>query len=265
MENKNIVLIKHHPMNIKFDNKYYKNHCEDLDERIIIDCTSRCKKYSKDLSPFYLGPVSGPDGAIAFTMETFYQCGKVYPHHDDNGNPNNDYFNWRKEMYNKKVGELSKKDLRHPQQKYGYTQKDCLYFPWYDKETNKYEKLNYVDSRKKVYIVEYAKLVSKTTTYKMIKSLIESGKKIALVDFDGFNYYSREAMTNLYNSYLNMCKKENVKSTLSKEDYISLKTMKDVVNCPFMPVRHGFTIKALLQGDLEVINDEVIDHSNILS
>jgi hypothetical protein len=40
--------------------------------------------------------------------------------------------------------------------------------------------------------------------------------------------------------------------------------LKKLVNCSFMPVGHGCVIKALLQGDIEVVDDEVIDHAGIL-
>ena len=43
MENKNIILLKHHPMNVKFTNTFYLNQTDngDLSDYVIIDVTSR--------------------------------------------------------------------------------------------------------------------------------------------------------------------------------------------------------------------------------
>ena len=40
--------------------------------------------------------------------------------------------------------------------------------------------------------------------------------------------------------------------------------MKDVLNCNFMLAGHGFVLKALLQGDLEVVDGKVIDNIGVL-
>ena len=265
MENKNIICLRLHFCHLKLDNTFYKNQCKNLNEYKFIDCTSRCKEFAFDLSPFYLGPVTGPDGATASTVETFFQSGKVYPCHDDNGQPTEDFFTWRNNMYSKEIGELTKDELRHPNHLLGYEAHECVYFPWYDQETKKYTPLNYVESRKKVYIPNYAKLVAKTQTYKALKSLVDKGEKIALADFDAYNYYDENAMKKKYESYVNKCKRDHIDVTYTLDDFLNIKTMKDVVNCPFIPAGHSFVVKALLQGDLEVTeNNEVIDHSGIL-
>ena len=40
--------------------------------------------------------------------------------------------------------------------------------------------------------------------------------------------------------------------------------MKKAVDCFFLPCGHGFVIKALLQGDIEVVNGEIIDKGGVL-
>lgn len=126
MENTNIIGLRLHFCKLKYDNSFYTNQCPDLSEYTIIDCTSRNKELSHDLSPFFLGPVEGPDGATASTVETFFQCGKVYPLHDNSGTPTKEFFAWRDMMYSKAIGELSKEELRHPQRQLGYEASDCL-------------------------------------------------------------------------------------------------------------------------------------------
>lgn len=264
MENKNIIGLRLHFCKLKLDNSFYTNQCPDLKEYIFVDCTSRNKELAKDLSPFYLGPVTGPDGATAGTVETFFQCGKAYPCHDDGGKPNAAYFAWRDGMYGKNIGELTKEELRHPQRSLGYEAGDCCYYPWYDEKTGTYLPLDYVTSRKKVYIPNYARLVSKTETFKKLKKMVEEGKKIALADFDTYNYYDAGAMKKKYESYAASCKKDKKTPTATLEDFLNIKTMKDVMSCRFIPAGHAFVIKALLQGDLEVVGDEVIDHAGLL-
>ena len=92
MENQNVVIIKHHPRPLRYSNPFYTNQCSDLEERVIIDLTSRNpdKNFARQVSPFYVGPVSGPDGARADSLEVFWQVGKVFPHHDNGGRPNKD-------------------------------------------------------------------------------------------------------------------------------------------------------------------------------
>ena len=41
--------------------------------------------FAKDLSPFFIGPVVSSVGAKANIFEIFWQCGKVYPCHDNYG------------------------------------------------------------------------------------------------------------------------------------------------------------------------------------
>ena len=65
MENKNVVIVKQPPRPLKLSNPFYLNQCPGLEERIIINLTSRNsdKDFSRQVSPFYVGPVTGPDGA----------------------------------------------------------------------------------------------------------------------------------------------------------------------------------------------------------
>lgn len=274
MENKNIILLKHSPIGIKYTNSFYLNQTEegDLSDYIVIDVTSRVERdrefinehpnFAKELSPFYIGPVRSSDGVDANIFEIFWQCGKVYPCHDDNGKPNQKFFDWRNEFYSKE--ECNKDLMRHACTSLGYKNKDALYFAYYNSEKNDWEPLNYVQARKKVYFPEYIKLISETDSFKWIKSLVDVGKKIALVDFDAFNVYSKKAKSKMYESYLNKCKRDKVTPSLNEEDFQKIENIKDLVSCPFLPVGHGVAIKALLQGDLEVKDGKVIDHTGIL-
>lgn len=240
MEDKRIILIKRRSA-LK-----YVEQCFTIDEFIKINVTSsnKDKKFVKEISPLYIGPVTSSDGIIAQTFENLWQYGKVYPKiYDENkkivpgidefGNPTKEFYNWRKRFY-----ELKKeKGDRHPSFPSTIRHRDCLYHVWFDKD-GKLEKLDYVTSRKRIYIPEYAKLIYYTDSFKEIKKLYDSGVKIALIDFDAWNYYG---------------------PNLDQDT-----TIKDVVNNPAFKVGHGYVIKMLLQGDIEVKDGIVIDHIKVL-
>lgn len=267
MENKNVVIVKHHPRPLTLSNPFYTNQCPDLEERIVIDLTSRNpnKKFSRQVSPFFVGPVTGTDGASADSLEVFWQVGKVFPHHDNNGKPSSDYFAYRNDMYGKKQGEIPKPIMRHPYHEFGYQADDMLYWPLWNKEKGEYECLSYLEGRKRVYVPEYAKLVADSAALKWMKSLLDEGKKIALLDFDGFNYYCENAMKIRYRAYVLKCKKEKRPIVKTEKDFTDIKDMKSAVDFAYTPVGHAFVVKALLQGDIEVVNGEVIDHIGMVA
>jgi hypothetical protein len=68
-----------------------------------------------------------------------------------------------------------------------------------------------------------------------------------------------------YVAYINKCKKNKVAPTLTEDDFTNITSLKDLINAPFMKVGHGCVIKALLQGDLEVVDGEVVDRAGILA
>jgi hypothetical protein len=46
---------------------------------------------------------------------------------------------------------------------------------------------------------------------------------------------------------------------------LNITSLKELINAPFMKVGHGCVIKALLQGDIEVVDGEVVDRAGILA
>ena len=273
MENKNILLLRHHILNVYYTNSFYTTQTEnDLGEYMIFDVTSRVTRnkkfmaqhprFARELSPFYAGPVTSADGVKAEIFEIFWQCGKVYPCHDDNGTPNDAYFEWRNYFYSQT--ECTKDLMRHTCKSLGYEHEDTRYFAYFDKERGDYIPLGYVEARKKVYFPEYAKLIYNTESFQYLKSLVDSGAKVALVDFDACNYNEPCAMKKEYASYLNKCKTNKTVPTLTEADFLKITSLKELINAPFMKVGHGCAIKSLLQGDIEVVDGEVIDHAGIL-
>lgn len=274
MESKNVIALKRHPMNIKFTNTWYTSQVPDnLDDYVVVDVTSRCIRdksfmkdhptFHKDVSPLYVGPITASDGMEAKVFEHFWQASKVYPCHFANGELTSDYFSWRKMWFNKPFSYREKVYSRHPYYLLGYQKNDCLFSVYY--ENGKYIHLDYIEARKKLYIPEYAKFIVNTESYKWLKRLYDQGKKIALVDFDGYNYTYDGALKKLYKGYLNKCHNQKVKPMVNEEDFLNLRSVTDVVNCGFTPMGHSFVIKMLLEGDIEVVDNKVIDHIGVLN
>lgn len=274
MENKNIVLLRHHIMGVKYTNTFYKNQLENIEDYVIVDCTSRCVRnkefmkehptFAKDLSPFFIGPVVGEDGVNCNKFETYWQCSKVYPCFVDKNKElkKDEWLKWRNRFFTS--DKLTKDELRHPSHSLGYKEYECVYSAIYNKETKDYDYLDYITARKKVYFKEYSKLVYNTPSFKWLKGLVDSGKKVAIVDFDAFNYYSDFAKEKRYESYVNKCKNNKIQPSLTLDDLKHINTMKDVVNFT-LPCGHGVVLKALLQEDIVVDeNNNVIDKTGIL-
>ena len=235
IDDRRIVMLKHSPRYESVYSAFYKAQCDDLSDRVIYDVTSRNPNriFAKQVSPMYMGPVITGDSMNAECFEIYWQSGKLYPCHAYFGKPTADYWGYRKQRFSTPIGDLGNVEKRYPNRMLHCQTKDCQGYVWYNKETRKYEILGWVASRKKAYICEYAKLFVKTDAYQEIKKTYESGKKIALIDFDVYNYY--------------------------KEG----KTIFDVIN-ENRQAGHGYVIKMLLEGAIEVVDGEVVDYIGIL-
>lgn len=140
-----------------------------------VDTTSRGS--FKDLSPFFLGPYTWNDpisGNLSCRrFENLWQYSKVYPvHTDPDGSPNPAYYYWRKTGFNKD------RAVRYPM---GKGTKPAYLF-W------KGRKLDYIESRKQVYIPIYADLVRATESYAKMYNWFIQGHDLVLRDFDGYDY-----------------------------------------------------------------------------
>ena len=145
------------------------------DNSIVVDVTSRSKeKWTKELSPFFLGPLDLYNGISAKNMENAWQYCKVYKEHTDElGNPSDLYWKWAKEGFS------NSKAVRFP---FGRGAKP-EYSLWNDK------KLGYIEARNTIYAPLYAKAVQKTNAWKRLVQYYEKAKKekrfLVLLDFDG--------------------------------------------------------------------------------
>lgn len=136
--------------------------------------TTSHSEWTRDLSPFLLGPCAMYDGLESLNMENAWQFSKVYADQVDiDHNPLPEWYKWRDK------GIASKFAYRYPKGKGAIP----LYSYWNG------EKLSYIEARKLIYIPLYVNAVKNTHGYKYLKKLYINGENIVLWDFDGYNHH----------------------------------------------------------------------------
>jgi hypothetical protein len=138
-----------------------------------INTTSRSSNWSRELSPFFLGPVDLYGGYRSLNVENAWQFSKVYGYYlEEDGSIGERYFKWAQDGWN------DKKAHRYPMGK-GIVP---LYSYW-DRKL-----LTYVEARKEIYIPLYAGAVQKTYAFEKLKKMHEEGANLYLWDFDGYDH-----------------------------------------------------------------------------
>ncbi len=155
---------------------HYTDYKKETDKYIYINTTSRSElDWSKDFSPFYLGPCKLYGDFESKNVENAWQYCKVYKKYLDMfGGPNEEYFKWAQS------GWTNKSAVRYPMGKnakpeYSYWDGKCY---------------SYIQARKKIYVPLYVKSVIKTNGFKKLKELYNSKIDIYLRDFDGYDHDS---------------------------------------------------------------------------
>ena len=145
-------------------------------------------KEIKYVSPMYLGPVRHDNWPLignmeAVKFENYWQYSKVFPgmknsHLNSQKEVTDEWFEWRLKGFQKTKGD------RHPagtKTDGGYLKADFALFG--DASTG-LKKMNYIQSRKHVYVPLYYKLLVETPAFKELKGEVEKGKKFQILDFD---------------------------------------------------------------------------------
>jgi len=165
---------------------------------VVIDTTSSSGQF-RGLSPFILPALP------AKNLENLWQFSKVYPCHvNPNGTVNTSWEVWRER------GWQDTRAHRYPMGKGAIP----LFSYWED------EHLDYIQARKKIYIPEYAKNVTKTKSFHYLAHLAYM-QHIVLLDYDAYDYAD-----------LGM-------------------TLVDVANNPNRKMGHAFVLIMILTGCLE--------------
>lgn len=217
-----------------------------LKNYVVIPAWSRGAGEWKKLSPFFIGPIeykdSGGEISKAKIFENFWQGQKVYTQiekqnqkknewvwpktrqMDKNQNPNDSWYKWNAALMK------HKKAVRRPAgkaiPKYAY---------WEG------EKLGIIESRKRIYIPYYQKLIRKSPVYKKLLKMVKSGKNIIIVEPDGPDIRlfpdGKEVYGNLLEEWIEVTDRKEVDET---EDGKSR----------YRAYGHGFVIAQTLIEDL---------------
>lgn len=140
------------------------------------------------LTPYYLKDSEG------HIMENIWQGSKVYQtvepqyevkagkliwqhvgeNHVIDGNLQQAFWIWRKKLWENPY------PVRYPNGYYG--RHKCLCSLWFD--GTKWETLDYISARKKIYCKIYAELVQNTDAYKILKNLYDKGQSLQICEMD---------------------------------------------------------------------------------
>ena len=142
-------------------------------------------------SPLLLGPCAD-DEDVAKYMENLWQYSKVYPqlgHWDDvEKKPSQKWKLWREKGFSSvKKAKGKEKGIRTPPE-ISKLKKLCRengenWAPkcsWW-----KEQELDYVTSRKLMYVPEYSKVVVQTKAFQALKNMVSGGVNILIIDYDG--------------------------------------------------------------------------------
>lgn len=190
----------------------------------VINTTSRdATNIGKQLSPFFLSNILLYEGIVAKNMENAWQFSKVYQEFaDEKGNPSQAYFNWAKKGWSDSFAHRYANGKGNvPLYSYWKTQ-DKLTGQWIEHHWD------YITARKNIYFPLYAKAIIQTPAFKELYHRIQTGEKIALWDFDGYDHAAKSM------------------------------TYEQVVNEPKYKCGHAFVLYGLLTNQLKVIDDELI-------
>jgi hypothetical protein len=174
----------------------------------LINATSMQKKNSifrRDFSP--MSPVEGGYKGF-YCFENWWQGNKVFPIHVDDVNKRNEFVQWWRN--------LNEGKRRHP------TVRGKPAYAIYDDGIMR----GYIDARKNIYVKQYYDLMISTEAFKKCKEMVDSGKNVAVYDFDG--------------------PRDRLGKKVCLE--VTLDMLKDKVNDEKFPFGHGYVIAAALKG-----------------
>ena len=144
---------------------------------LVVNTTSRSPQtWSRDLSPFYLGPVDLYDSHVSQKMENGWQFSKVYCDHlEEDGRISERYWEWARKGW--------QSDWAH---RYPMGKGTKPLFSLWDGE-----RLDYLSARERIYLPLYVQAVVRTEAFQKLVDLAEK-KNIAIFDFDSYDLNERE-------------------------------------------------------------------------
>lgn len=155
----------------------------------VVDTTSRSRTWSRQLSPFLLGPCELWGGHVSLTMENAWQYSKVYSQHirlRHAGDPPelhihdidivvelDKWLPWATE------GWANERAVRYPMGKGG----PPPLFSYWDGM-----RFGYIEARKRIYIPLYWNAVAKRNAFSLLVATARAVPHLVLRDFDGYDW-----------------------------------------------------------------------------
>lgn len=137
-----------------------------------INTTSSAKGWSRELSPFLVGPIKLYDGHVAQNVENGWQFSKLYKRHADNaGQAADAYWKWAKTGWANSIAN------RYPMGRISCP----ICSLW---EANQ---LDYIAARRNIYIPLYTKAVLPTEAFAYLRQQYEQLGELWLWDYDGYD------------------------------------------------------------------------------
>ena len=167
-----------------------------------LNVTSAQPKTNPDRLTF--SPMSPVDGGYKgyWNFESYWQSGKVF------------------EDIPEEITKLYWKQLKEPKRRYPNSKNKKVLYANFDG----HNKLNYIESRKLIYVPEYYNLINNTPRLNYWKDLLDKGYSVTIYDFDGPRDIDGEPI----------CME------------VDLELLKNKINDTRFPFGHGYVIASLL-------------------
>lgn len=210
------------------------------------------KSHSKywPLSPYYLKDSLGRNvenlwqfskfyGTVPNSVQKYsrYSPEIIWEHPAENhtnnntGLPNNTYRKWRKKGMN------SPKAIRYP---VGFTHRHNVKCSYAIGDTNFTTPLNYIEARKAIYFPIYSMLAENEEQFDELKTLLDNGQNLLIVEVDGPHQESMEYYKNKYNVNDDFIENNSILCTPEN--------LKIILNDAKHPFGHGYCLAAALQN-----------------
>jgi hypothetical protein len=175
-----------------------------------VNATSRGTGWERGLSPFFVGPIPLLNGEVATNLENAWQFSKAYREHvSPSGTILPAYWEWARK------GWADNHAHRYPMGRGAV--------PLFALGKDENDRLDYIQSRKRLYGPLYLEAVKKTEAYAQLETLWnaaqENGQDLIILDFDAYDHHA-----------LGM-------------------SLQDVVNNPRRKAGHGFFLAMNLTGE----------------
>lgn len=151
------------------------------------------------------------------------------------GEVNDNYWKWRNRGIN------NKQYVRYP---CGFNYRHNVEYTLWLNNSGQYEKLDYIQARKKIYVKEYCHMVKNKNKFKELHNRVKNGEKLLIIEVDG----PHEEIMNYYKEKYNVPNNFIENNTM----LITQNNIEIMLNDPKKPFGHGYCLAmALLDKDEE--------------